>query len=125
MAILLIGLGVILSSLNGVGREPRSTKIALLSSIPLQWGEGDLKSVVEGDGKPDPLFERLSEMRDVVAVDNFEQVQASGTKVALLILHRCRLVTRKDRCSPRCILHYSRIGVSSLFYRSMPITHKV
>ena len=85
MAILLIGLGVILSSLNGVGREPRSTKIALLSSIPLQWGEGDLKSVVEGDGKPDPLFERLSEMRDVVAVDNFEQVQASGTKVALLI----------------------------------------
>ena len=85
LAILLIGLGAILSSLNGVGRAPRSTKIALLSSIPLQWGEGDLKSVVEGEGKPDPLFERLSEMRDVVAVDNFEQVQAAGTKVALLI----------------------------------------
>ncbi|WP_181883558.1 DUF4350 domain-containing protein [Sphingorhabdus pulchriflava] len=44
-----------------------------------------MKSVVEGEGHPDPLFERLFEKRDVVAVDNFEQVQASSVKVAVLI----------------------------------------
>lgn len=85
LVILLLGFGAILWSMSDSGEDLRKTKIVLLSSIPLQWGEGDLKSVVDGEGHPDPLFERLSETRDVVAVDNFEQVQASGTKVAILI----------------------------------------
>jgi hypothetical protein len=87
-AIVLIGLGAILWSANDSGKESQRAKIALLSSISLQWGEGDLKSVVQGSGRPDPLLARLSEQRDVVAVDNFEQVQASGAKVAVLLQPR-------------------------------------
>jgi hypothetical protein len=71
--------------MNDSGEESQRTTVVLLSSIPLQWGEGDLKSVVEGEGQPDPLFGRLSEKRNMLAVDNFEQVQASGAKVAVLI----------------------------------------
>ncbi|MGL5839152.1 MAG: DUF4350 domain-containing protein [Sphingorhabdus sp.] len=63
-------------------------RLAILSSIALQYGEGDLGSVVKGKASPDPLIERLAQSGTPVFVDSIAELQAAKPDVAILIQPR-------------------------------------
>lgn len=92
LAMLLIGLMAATAGFwiwHGASSKPdAASPLVLMSSIDLQWGEAGLDEVARGEGGPDPLFERLSRDRTLVAVDNVAQLQASRAKVAMLVQPR-------------------------------------
>ncbi|HEX4873825.1 MAG TPA: hypothetical protein VFV06_02900 [Sphingorhabdus sp.] len=62
--------------------------LVLMSSIDLIWGEAEFGEIARGEGKSDPLFERLNRGRKIVAADNVAQLQATKAKVAMLVQPR-------------------------------------
>jgi hypothetical protein len=69
-----------------VGQQQRN--ITVMSSIALQWGEGDLGSIARSESAPDPVVARLAELGQLTFVDNIAQLQAAGPDVAILIQPR-------------------------------------
>lgn len=69
------------------GAQPK-IRIAILSSVPLQWGDADIGAIARGEATPDPLVERLSGIGRLTFVDNIAQIQAARPSVALLIQPR-------------------------------------
>lgn len=70
------------------GPPPPASRIALLSSVPLQWGNADIAAIAQGKGQPDPLIARLSDAGTVSFVDSVAQIQAGRPDIALLIQPR-------------------------------------
>lgn len=70
------------------GPPPPASRIALLSSVPLQWGDADIAAIAQGKGQPDPLIARLSDAGTISFVDSVAQIQAGRPDIALLIQPR-------------------------------------
>ena len=85
VAIALVGAWFFLGRANVA---PSTTKIAVLSSVPLQWGEADIAAIAQGQGRPDPLIARLSQAGTVSFADSVAQIQAARPDIALLIQPR-------------------------------------
>jgi hypothetical protein len=63
-------------------------KVAVMSSIALQWGEGDLGAVVRNEAAPDPLVTRLSKQGKLDFVDSVAGLQAAKPDIAILVQPR-------------------------------------
>jgi hypothetical protein len=63
-------------------------KIAIMSSIALQWGEGDLGAVIRDEAVPSPFVTRLSKQGELVFVDSVAGLQAAKPVVAILVQPR-------------------------------------
>ena len=85
VAIALVGAWFFLGRANVA---PSTIKIAVLSSVPLQWGEADIAAIAQGQGRPDPLIARLSQAGTVSFADSVAQIQAARPDIALLIQPR-------------------------------------
>jgi hypothetical protein len=63
-------------------------RIAVMSSIALQWGEADLGAVAKGEAQPDPLVWQLAQSGQVEFVDSIAGLQAAKPDIAILIQPR-------------------------------------
>jgi hypothetical protein len=63
-------------------------RIAVMSSISLQWGEAELGAVAKGDAKPDPLVPQLAAFGQIEFVDSIARLQAAKPQIAILIQPR-------------------------------------
>ncbi len=85
LAILLLAIWMIATA-NGSNQTDR--RIAILSSIPLRWGEGGVDDIVNGKAQPDPLVARLQQFGKIAFVDSVSEIQAAKPDVAILIQPR-------------------------------------
>jgi len=58
--------------------------IGLLTSLPLVWGEGDPKSVLEGQSEPAPVYRRLEERYVVRPMDQLTRIDDVRPDIILL-----------------------------------------
>jgi len=63
-------------------------RIAVMSSVPLAWGEADIGAIARGDAEPDPLTGRLAQMGRLTFVDTIAEIQAAHPDIAVLIQPR-------------------------------------
>jgi hypothetical protein len=90
-AVVLLGIGIYAIG-AGPNAEPKSEKtLYLMSSIPLKWGEGDLKDLAQGESAPARFFDAAASRYNVVDVDQLEKFDAP--KNATLVLVQPRLLT--------------------------------
>jgi hypothetical protein len=73
---------------GGPGEAVPQRRIAVMSSISLQWGEADFDVVAKGEAQPDPLVPRLAQSGQLQFVDSVARLQAAKPDVAILIQPR-------------------------------------
>ncbi len=73
---------------SGAGADVPQRRIAVMSSISLQWGEADLGAVAKGEAEPDPLVPKLAQFGQLQFVDSIAALQAAKPEIAILIQPR-------------------------------------
>ncbi len=62
-----------------------STKIQLMTSLPIVWGEGaSMESILSGATESAPIYTHWRGKYDISAVDSFEALESSATDVVIL-----------------------------------------
>lgn len=93
---LLVGLLLVLSLLllltavrqmQGPTQEAKPS-LGLMTTLPLQWSEGDLSASIDTKAAPEPAFARLAENYRVIPIDDLKQL--ASEKPALLLLAQSR-----------------------------------
>jgi hypothetical protein len=74
--------------------EPTKAKIALMSSIPLQWGEVSMDEIAKGEDQPAFFYQHLSAIGEVTMIDTVKS--GIKSKAELLILVQPRLLNPQE-----------------------------
>lgn len=84
--LLVIGLVLLLSAMRYLRPEQQSNlpKLALMTTLPLQWSEGGIESAISSDAKPHPVYARLSQAYQIVPIDDPDMLGRSGAALMLL-----------------------------------------
>ncbi len=88
---------VMLTVLWLVGRQqPEAPKpaIAMMSSIPLQWGEASMGEIANGEASPTQFFQLVSEIGNISMVDDLTSLKKAAP--SLLILVQPRVLSPKE-----------------------------
>ncbi len=91
LALIWIPVGIALANLGYRWPQPDNrARVALLSSMPLLWGEGagNFGAALSGDAAPAPIYALLSDRADVRPADGVSADLLQGTDVLLLIQPR-------------------------------------
>lgn len=73
------------ASTSAPADSPALSKIQLMTSLPIVWGEGaSMESVLSGNTSPAPIFLHWQKRHDITAVDSFEGLENSDTDIVLL-----------------------------------------
>lgn len=87
---LVIGLILFLSSLRYVRPEvpEAKTKLALMTSLPLQWPEGGVAAALSEEGEPAPAYQRLAENYEMVSVDSLSTLKRGHLSLLMMAQSR-------------------------------------
>jgi ABC-type uncharacterized transport system len=97
---LIAGLALLIVMLSGLWffgqQQPESRKlpIAMMSSIPLQWGEASMGEIAKGEAPPTQFFQLVSEIGEIRMVDDLAALKKSSA--ALLILVQPRMLSPQE-----------------------------
>jgi len=84
-AILISGFSACDTGINAAHPETPMTKIQLMTSLPIIWGEGaSMDDILSGSSKPAPIYSHWLAQHNVEAVDSLEGLKNSGTDIVLL-----------------------------------------
>jgi hypothetical protein len=67
---------------------PPKRRIAMMSSIPLQWGEADVADVVKGEAQGALVFEQVSAQGIVTMIDRIGQLRSARPDLLILVQPR-------------------------------------
>lgn len=59
-------------------------RLALMTSLPLQWSEGGIEADLAADAKPHPAFDRLKRQFDIYPIDDLDQIDRKPASLLLL-----------------------------------------
>jgi hypothetical protein len=79
---------------GGKQTEPPKAKIAMMSSIPLQWGEASVGDIAKGETQPSAFYGLASEIGKVTMIDTMASLKK--LKPDLLILAQPRLLQPQE-----------------------------
>jgi ABC-type uncharacterized transport system len=79
---------------NQSAEQSQKPAIGVMTALPLFWGEGDAKLIVQGSDQRAVILKRLGEDRKVLPVDTLSKV--SLEKISLLILAQPRLLSGEE-----------------------------
>lgn len=84
--LLVIGLILLLSAMRYLRPEqqPKLPKLALMTTLPLQWSEGGIEAAISSDAKPHPVYARLSRTYQITPIDDLNLLGSSGAALMLL-----------------------------------------
>jgi hypothetical protein len=97
---LIAGLALLMVMLSGLWffgqRQPETRKlpIAMMSSIPLQWGEASMGEIAKGEAAPTQFFHLVAEIGEIRMVDDLAALKKSSA--ALLILVQPRMLSPQE-----------------------------
>ena len=83
-AILAVGLCLLYLLVQLTDREQDKPTVAVVSSLPLLWPEGDLTEALEASAESTPVKERLEQNFKIIAVDDLGKLKSAKPDVALL-----------------------------------------
>jgi hypothetical protein len=66
---------------NGAGQRP---VLGLMTTLPLQWEEGEIGDIIQSGGVPSPAYSRLNSKFDIRPVDSLASKNIKGADVLLL-----------------------------------------
>ncbi len=88
---LLLLLILALYTCSGLKSDPVSLKrpiIGLMTTLPLQWQEGDIGDIIGSAGIASPAFERISVNYEIRSIDNLSQKSLDGVGALMLAQSR-------------------------------------
>jgi hypothetical protein len=66
---------------NGAGQRP---VLGLMTTLPLQWEEGEIGDIIQSGGVPSPAYSRLNSKFDIRSVDSLVTKNIKNVDVLLL-----------------------------------------
>ena len=84
VAILLLGFGGFQLFSDTIDRKKVKPALAVISSLPLLWPEGDLTGALANDSAALPVKQRLERNFEIIPIDNLDHLESRKLRVALL-----------------------------------------
>jgi hypothetical protein len=69
---------------DGSEQAESRSRLALMSSLPLQWSEGGIEADLAADAQPHPAFDRLKQHFDIYSIDTLDQLDREPASLLLL-----------------------------------------
>jgi ABC-type uncharacterized transport system len=82
--ILLVGFGVFQLFSDRIDREKEKPALAVITSLPLLWPEGDFTGALANDSPALSVKQRLERNFEIIPIDNLDHLESRKLRVALL-----------------------------------------
>jgi hypothetical protein len=82
--ILLLIVTLLMFRQDGAPETANRPRLALMTSLPLQWSEGGIEADLAADAKPHPAFAQLKQQFDIYPIDDLDQIDRKPASLLLL-----------------------------------------